>query len=97
MKFHAHHPIFRYTDYMSEITQISKRGQITLPAEVRKMLGLEPGDTLVVRVEEGRIVLEPAVVLPLELYSDERIAEFEKNAEVSPEALEDFKKAWGRV
>ncbi len=82
---------------MSEITQISKRGQITLPAEVRKMLGLEPGDTLVVRVEEGRIVLEPAVVLPLELYSDERIAEFEKNAEVSPEALEDFKKAWGRV
>jgi len=82
---------------MSEITQISKRGQITLPAEVRKMLGLEPGDTLVVRVEEGRIVLEPAVVLPLELYSDERIEEFEKNAEVSPEALEAFKKAWGRV
>jgi len=82
---------------MSEITQISKRGQITLPAEVRKMLGLEPGDTLVVRVEEGRIVLEPAVVLPLELYSDERIAEFEKNAEVGPEALEVFKKAWGLV
>lgn len=81
---------------MSEVTQISKRGQITLPAEVRKMLGLEPGDTLVVRVEEGRIVLEPAVVLPLELYSDERIAEFEKNAEVSPEELDAFKKAWGR-
>ncbi len=82
---------------MSAITQISKRGQITLPAEVRKMLGLEPGDTLVVRVEEGRIVLEPAVVLPLELYSDERVAEFEENAEVSPEELEAFKKAWGRV
>ncbi|WP_457627342.1 AbrB/MazE/SpoVT family DNA-binding domain-containing protein [Oceanithermus sp.] len=82
---------------MSAITQISKRGQITLPAEVRKMLGLEPGDTLVVRVEEGRIVLEPAVVLPLELYSDERVAEFEENAEVSPEKLEAFKKAWGQV
>ncbi|WP_457637714.1 AbrB/MazE/SpoVT family DNA-binding domain-containing protein [Oceanithermus sp.] len=81
---------------MSEITQISKRGQITLPAEVRKMLGLEPGDALVVRVEEGRIVLEPAVVLPLELYSDERIAEFNKSAEVSPEEIEAFKKAWGR-
>jgi len=64
---------------------------------VRKVLGLEPGATLAVRLEEGRIVLEPAVVLPLELYSDERVAEFEKNAEVSPEELEAFKQAWGRV
>ncbi len=37
--------------------QISKRGQITLPADVRKALGLKPGDTLVVRLEAGRIVL----------------------------------------
>ena len=64
---------------------------------MRKVLGLEPGATLAVRLEEGRIVLEPAVVLPLELYSDERVAEFEKNAEVSPEELEAFKQAWGRV
>ncbi len=80
---------------MPAIAQVSKRGQITLPAEVRKALGLKTGDTLVVRVEEGRIILEPAVVLPVELYSDERLAEFEESARVSPEELAAFKKAWG--
>jgi len=80
---------------MPVIAQISKRGQITLPAEVRKALGLKSGDTLVVRLEEGRIVLEPAVVLPVEIYSDERLAEFEESARVSDEELAAFKRAWG--
>lgn len=75
--------------------QISKRGQITLPADVRKALGLKPGDTLVVRLEAGRIVLEPAVVLPVEIYSDERLAEFEESAQVSDEMLAAFRRAWG--
>lgn len=84
-----------YTEGMPVIAQISKRGQITLPAEVRKALGLKSGDTLVVRLEEGRIVLEPAVVLPVEIYSDERLAEFEESARVSDEELAAFKRAWG--
>jgi len=80
---------------MAEIAQISKRGQITLPAGVRKALGLEPGDTLVVRVEEGKVVLEPAVVLPLEVYSSERVEEFRRAADVDSDEVAAFRKAWG--
>jgi len=80
---------------MSAVLTLSKRGQITLPAGVRKALGLKPGDLLVVRVEEGRVILEPAVALPVEVYTEERLREFEEAARVSPEELEAFRQAWG--
>jgi len=38
-------------------TTVSSRYQITLPAEVRKALGIKPGDRLEVTVEGGQIVL----------------------------------------
>ncbi|PZA08202.1 MULTISPECIES: AbrB/MazE/SpoVT family DNA-binding domain-containing protein [unclassified Meiothermus] len=80
---------------MKVITQVSPRGQITLPASVRKALGLKAGDALLLRVEEGRIVLEPARVLPMEAYTEERIQEFTQAAEASEEELTAFRKAWG--
>ncbi|MER3481726.1 MAG: AbrB family transcriptional regulator [Meiothermus sp.] len=80
---------------MKIITQLSPRGQVTLPAAIRKALGLKAGDTLLLRVEEGRVVLEPARVLPVEAYTEERIQEFAQAAEVSEEELAAFRKAWG--
>lgn len=68
---------------------------MTLPAAIRKALGLKAGDTLLLRVEEGRVVLEPAQVLPLEAYTEERIQEFAQAAEVSKKELAAFRKAWG--
>ena len=38
-------------------TTVSSRYQITLPAEIRKALGIKPGDRLEVTVEGGQIVL----------------------------------------
>ena len=49
---------------------LSRRGQITLPKEVREKLGLRPGDVLLLKVEEGRLVLEPALLLSYEVYSE---------------------------
>ncbi len=80
---------------MKIITQLSPRGQVTLPAAIRKALGLKAGDALLLRVEEGRVVLEPARLLPVEAYTEERIQEFTQAAEVSEEALAAFRKAWG--
>ena len=80
---------------MKELAFLSKRGQVTLPRAVREALGLKPGDALLVRVEEGRVILEPALVLPIERYTEERLAEFAEAARVSPEDLETFRKAWG--
>lgn len=38
--------------------QVGPQGRIVIPAAVRQSLGIEPGDTLVARVEGGRLVLE---------------------------------------
>jgi AbrB family looped-hinge helix DNA binding protein len=41
------------------VTTISSKRQITLPAAFVRELGLEPGDKLSVRLEDGAIVLQP--------------------------------------
>ncbi len=37
---------------------IGKQGRVVIPADIRNKVGLNEGDILVVRAEEGRIVLE---------------------------------------
>lgn len=83
------------TEDMKNVAHVTNRGQITLPIEVRKALSLKPGDPLVVRVEGGKIVLEPAVVSPVELYTEERFAEFAREAEMTPQELEEARRRWG--
>jgi AbrB family looped-hinge helix DNA binding protein len=43
---------------------IRGRGQVTLPADVRLQLGLKEGDDLLITVEDGRVVLTPATLVP---------------------------------
>ncbi len=42
---------------------LKERGQITIPAKVRKNLLLNPGDLLEVTVKEGSIILRPLQVV----------------------------------
>lgn len=44
---------------MATSVKVSKRNQITIPAEVRKKLNIKPGDQLLVYVQDGRIVMIP--------------------------------------
>ena len=48
-----------------ELTKITLRGQITIPAEIRKKLGVKDGDKVVFIEENGRIVMENSVRLAL--------------------------------
>jgi AbrB family looped-hinge helix DNA binding protein len=34
------------------------------PAEIRNQLGIEPGDTLVIRAEDGRVIIEKREQIP---------------------------------
>jgi AbrB family looped-hinge helix DNA binding protein len=43
---------------MSELIQVRKKAQLTLPLSVRKKLGVEEGDFMDVQVREGEIVLK---------------------------------------
>ncbi len=76
------------------VVQLSPRGQVTLPARVRKALGLEPGDNLVISVEGDRAVIEPAVVVPIERYTDERTKEFQEAARLSPDEVRKARRKW---
>ena len=41
-----------------ELTKISSKGQVVIPQEIREKLGLDEGETLVVSVKDGLIVLK---------------------------------------
>jgi len=45
---------------MGHFSTISSKGQLTIPQEIRKRLGLETGDRVEFVVEEGRTVIRPA-------------------------------------
>ena len=63
---------------LREVLTVSSRGQITLPAEMRRHLGIEPGGAVIVEDCGGELRLKPAAVLEVELYSDEDIAEWDQ-------------------
>jgi antitoxin PrlF len=45
---------------MNKSSTISSKGQITVPQEIRKRLGLAPGDRVEFVNEDGRTVIRPA-------------------------------------
>jgi bifunctional DNA-binding transcriptional regulator/antitoxin component of YhaV-PrlF toxin-antitoxin module len=64
--------------YLKENLIISDKGQITLPAAMRKSLGLGRRSILTAEQIGGKIVLTPAVVLETEHYTEEQIAEWDR-------------------
>ena len=67
---------------MQERVTINERGVITIPVKMRQAFGLKAHDELIIEQNEQGIILRPSVVVPIEIYSEERIAEFssdEKN------------------
>jgi AbrB family looped-hinge helix DNA binding protein len=41
------------------VTTVTQRGQVTIPAEVRRLLGAKPRDKIAFRVENGTVRLMP--------------------------------------
>ncbi len=46
---------------MSATTKLSAKGQVVIPADVRRELGLRPGQTLQVRKAAGGVMLTPVL------------------------------------
>ena len=43
------------------MTKVGERGQITIPKEIRKKESLMPKDLVIVKIENGKIIIEKAV------------------------------------
>ena len=64
---------------MRETLIVSGRGQITLPASMRKHLGIAPGSAVIIEERDGEMTLKPAAVLEIGTYSDARVAEWDRD------------------
>ena len=63
---------------MKATLTITSRGVVTLPAKLRQALGLKADDQLIAETTPEGLLLRPAVTLPVELYGDKRIREFDE-------------------
>jgi len=63
---------------MKATLTVTSRGVVTLPAKLRAALGLKPDDHLIAETTPEGLLLRPAVTLPVEIYSEKRIGEFDR-------------------
>ncbi len=56
---------------------ISGRGQVTLPASVRKKYGIGPGDVVILDDQSGQLTLRSATNIEVETYRDEQTREWD--------------------
>jgi len=64
------------TEHVSIRVTINSRGVITIPAKLREAYGLKADDELILETVDQGLLLRPSVSVPIEFYSEERIAEF---------------------
>jgi AbrB family looped-hinge helix DNA binding protein len=48
------------------VVKILRHGQITLPKEIRKILGVEEGDLLELGLEDAKVFLQPKILVDKE-------------------------------
>jgi AbrB family looped-hinge helix DNA binding protein len=61
---------------VAEPSRVGKRGTVVIPAALRRRYGIEEGSFVVAEPREGGVLIRPALVLPVEVYTPERKAQF---------------------
>ncbi len=74
---------------MTERVTINSRGVITIPSKMRAAFGLKADDELILEAVDQGLLLRPSVSVPLEFYSESRIAEFSEEDEAVGKLLSD--------
>jgi len=83
------------TDSKSTVL-VSSRGQITLPAGVRLRLGIKEGGVVTLEERNGALILRPAAVVELTMYSDSDIARWDAEDELTEASRRRIKKKLAR-
>jgi AbrB family looped-hinge helix DNA binding protein len=60
----------------AEPSRVGKRGTVVIPAALRRRYGIEEGTFVIAEAREGGVLIRPAVILPVEVYTPERKAQF---------------------
>ena len=57
-------------------TKVGKRGTVVIPAALRERLGLQEGALVIAEERDGGVLLQAAVAMPVEMYTQRRQASF---------------------
>jgi AbrB family looped-hinge helix DNA binding protein len=68
----------------AEASRVGKRGTVVIPAALRRRYGIEEGSFVIAEAREGGVLIRPAVILPVEVYTPERKAQFLLSNAVDP-------------
>jgi len=63
---------------VTKVLNINGRGTLTLPKEMRQRLGLQDAGQVVAEETAQGILIRPGVTFPIEIYSEKRLAEFDR-------------------
>ncbi len=72
---------------MERIVSINESGTLTLPKDLRKKYGLEGVDQVAIEESSEGLIIRACATFPIEIYSDERVIEFNQSNE---QELEEF-------
>ena len=64
---------------MTKLVSVNQRGSLTLPKDVRDRLGIAKGGQVILDMSDsGAVSLRAGAVFPVEIYSEERIRQFDE-------------------
>ncbi len=67
---------YAYSSDMKVTLTVTDRGSVTLPARMQKEMGIGADSLHIAESTEEGILLRPAVALPVEVYTRDRLEEF---------------------
>ena len=62
---------------MQATLTLNSRGVVTLPVKLREYAGFKLNEQLIAETRPEGLLLRPCFTMPLEIYSDDRIQEFD--------------------
>ena len=63
---------------MRQTLIVSNRGQLTLPANLRKRFGIKDGGAVILEERGNELILKPAMVLEVEMYTDAQVSAWDE-------------------
>ena len=60
----------------AEPSRVGKRGTVVIPAALRRRYDIEEGTFVIAEPHQGGVLIRPALVLPVEVYTPERKAQY---------------------
>ena len=64
---------------MSIVVRVDRKGRVVIPKDLREKVGIREGSLVQVRVEGGRVVIEPVGSIAIKYYASVKIKRWPKD------------------